>query len=72
MDNIGGFCTCKNFDCPLHPTNHNKGCSPCISKNLKLKEVPSCFFNLIENADKRTDDSFSTFAKLIIGNEQKM
>lgn len=69
MDNISPFCTCRNLDCPLHPAKHNKGCAPCISKNLRLKEIPSCFFNLVENADKRKDDSFLTFSKLIIENE---
>ena len=32
MDNLSGFCTCSNFDCPLHPTKHNKGCAPCAQK----------------------------------------
>lgn len=71
MSNISQFCTCKNFNCPLHPTKHDKGCAPCISKNLKLKEVPSCFFNLVENAEKREDDTFSAFAKLILEHEAK-
>ncbi len=39
MGNISSFCTCKNTDCPLHPTKHDQGCAPCISKNLRLKEV---------------------------------
>lgn len=65
MNNISSFCTCKNINCPLHPTKHDKGCSPCISKNLRLKEIPNCFFNLIENAEKRTGDTFEDFSKLI-------
>ncbi|MFR2589030.1 MAG: DUF6485 family protein [Ruthenibacterium lactatiformans] len=65
MNNISSFCTCKNINCPLHPTKHDKGCSPCISKNLQLKEIPNCFFNLIENAEKRTGDTFEDFSKLI-------
>ena len=69
MDNISKFCTCKNLECPLHPTRHNKGCSPCISKNLRLKELPNCFFQLIEKAETRTGDSFEDFAKLVIRNE---
>ncbi|MGI6118588.1 MAG: DUF6485 family protein [Bilifractor sp.] len=36
MHNLSGFCTCQNLDCPLHPTRHDKGCTPCISKNLGL------------------------------------
>ena len=68
MENISSFCTCKHFDCPLHPTKHSKGCAPCISKNLRLKEIPSCFFNLVENADNRTDDTFHTFTELVFDN----
>ncbi len=37
------FCTCTDFKCPLHPTNHDKGCDPCISKNLRKDEIPTCF-----------------------------
>lgn len=47
------FCTCKNLDCPLHPSNHDKGCSPCISKILKLREMPECFFQKLEHAEDR-------------------
>ena len=65
INNISSFCTCKNINCPLHPTKHDKGRSPCISKNLQLKEIPNCFFNLIENAEKRTGDTFEDFSKLI-------
>lgn len=70
MNNQSKFCTCKNLDCPLHPTKHNKGCSPCISKNLRLKEVPSCFFNLIQGAEERQGDTFMDFANLIKQNPQ--
>ena len=68
MNNISKFCTCKNMDCPLHPTKHDKGCAPCISKNLRLKEIPNCFFNMIENAEKLTGDSFTDFASLFFEN----
>lgn len=68
MNNISKFCTCKNMDCPLHPTKHDKGCAPCINKNLRLKEIPNCFFNMIENAEKRTGDSFTDFASLFFEN----
>lgn len=66
----GKFCTCGNLECPLHPTKHDKGCAPCISKNLRLKEMPNCFFQLVENAEGRQDDTFLTFAKLVIENGQ--
>ena len=68
MNNIGEFCTCKNLKCPLHPTKHDKGCMPCISKNLRLKEMPECFFNLLQNADTRKGDTFKDFAKLALEN----
>ena len=71
MENISKFCTCKNLNCPLHPTKHNKECAPFISKNLHQKEIPNCFFNLIENAEERTGDSFKDFAEIISGNKAK-
>ncbi len=66
MNNISPFCTCTNLECPLHPTKHDKGCAPCISKNLRLKEIPNCFFSLVENADMRSGDSLNDFAQLIL------
>ena len=63
---LGNFCTCENLNCPLHPSRHNKGCAPCISKNLKLREIPNCFFNMIDNAKNRTGDTFEYFAKLLL------
>ncbi|MBS5737543.1 MAG: hypothetical protein KHW62_05980 [Clostridiales bacterium] len=65
MNNISKFCSCKNINCKLHPLNHNKGCSPCISKNLRTKELPNCFFNLVKNSETRKDDSFKSFSKLL-------
>lgn len=70
MGNISSFCTCKNTDCPLHPTKHDQGCAPCISKNLRLKEVPNCFFNLVHGAENRRGDSFQDFAEQVLQNEQ--
>ena len=43
------FCTCEDFNCPLHPNNHDKGCNLCIAKNLKKGEIPTCFFKKINN-----------------------
>lgn len=65
MSNISPFCTCKNLSCPLHPTKHDKGCAPCISKNLKLREMPNCFFNQVPGSEKRTGDSFADFAETV-------
>ncbi|CAK7004240.1 MAG: hypothetical protein DESF_00155 [Desulfovibrio sp.] len=61
------FCSCNNLDCPLHPTRHDKGCAPCIQKNLRLKEIPNCFFNLLEGAASREGDSFEHFARQVLG-----
>ncbi len=41
------FCTCEDSNCPLHPSNHDKGCNLCIAKNLKKGEIPTCFFKKI-------------------------
>ena len=38
------FCSCTDHKCPFNPVNHDKGCDLCISKCLKLNEIPSCFF----------------------------
>lgn len=43
--NLSDFCTCKNLAYLLHPAKHDKGCAPCIQKNLKLHEIPNCFFH---------------------------
>lgn len=64
--NLSSFCTCKNLNCPLHPTKHNKGCAPCIAKNLKLQEIPECFFQKIENSEERTGDTFRDFAEGVL------
>lgn len=65
MENLSTFCSCTNLACPLHPTEHDKGCAPCIQKNLRLKEMPNCFFNLVEGAESRTADSFKDFAEYV-------
>ena len=65
MENLSEFCTCTRLKCPQHPANHGKGCSPCIEKNLKLRQMPSCFFHLLKNAETRTGDSFTEFARLV-------
>jgi hypothetical protein len=60
------YCTCENLDCPLHPTKHDKGCTPCIMKNLRLQEVPNCFFNKIEGSAERSGDIFKDFAEFVL------
>ena len=66
--NLSSFCTCKNLDCPLHPTKHDKGCAPCIAKNLKLQEIPNCFIQKVENSEGRTGDSFKEFSEAVLKN----
>ena len=43
------FCTCEDTNCPLHPSNHDKGYNLCIAKNLKKGEMPTCFFKKINS-----------------------
>jgi len=38
------FCNCFVLDCQHHPKNHGQGCDPCIQKNLREGEIPSCFW----------------------------
>ncbi len=59
------FCTCTDKNCPCHPSNHNKGCTPCIAKNLKGGEIPSCFFKSIDFPKYTKDWFFEDFAKLV-------
>ncbi len=59
------FCTCTDYECPCHPVNHDQGCNLCILKNLKLKEIPSCFYNDID-CEKPTENYFyEDFAALV-------
>jgi hypothetical protein len=62
------ICTCTNTKCKLHPSNHNKGCTPCISKNLKLQEIQNCFFKLVTDDIEAIEDcSLKGFAKKVLG-----
>lgn len=59
------FCTCTDHDCPFNPVNHDQGCTPCIAKNLREHEVPTCLFKavspdkLLEDADDWSWESFA-------------
>ncbi|MBQ6389398.1 MAG: hypothetical protein IJH90_07200 [Mogibacterium sp.] len=65
MKNSREFCTCTDLACPCHPSNHEFGCTLCIRKNLKEKEIPSCFFNDI-NYEKATENwHYEDFAALV-------
>ena len=48
MKDAKEFCTCTDYKCPNHPVNHDKGCTFCIQKNLRQKEIPACFFHDID------------------------
>lgn len=58
MKNLSKFCTCTDLKCPMHPTNHDKGCSPCINNNLKTGEIPSCFFKAVEGENKHVGEYY--------------
>lgn len=70
MSNTVNFCTCGDTNCPYHPTNHDKGCTPCIFKNLKLREIPSCFWNIAGGTEGQENFFFEDFAKRIIDNQK--
>ncbi len=71
MENLSKFCTCRDLECPMHPTNHDKGCAPCIAKNLKYGEVPNCFFEKIGSTEKRDSYTYLEFAKAVLEKEEK-
>lgn len=64
------FCTCKNFKCNFHPSNHDKGCNICIQVCLKDSALPSCFFRAVSDDLKDIevipDSSYQAFVKLIL------
>lgn len=66
MANNSPFCTCPRLNCTLHPANHDKGYSPCIEKNLKTGEIPSCYFNLMRQPERRENDSILAYAKAVL------
>ncbi|MCR4615022.1 MAG: DUF6485 family protein [Clostridiales bacterium] len=66
MNNLSPFCTCTDYKCPMHPTNHEKGCAPCIAKNLKRNEIPSCFFKKADPEKKDGTYFFEDFAKAVL------
>lgn len=71
MENLSDFCSCNDLKCQFHPSNHNKGCSPCIAKNLKEGEIPSCFFNKVGNENDVKSYYFKDFAKLVLKNNRE-
>ena len=70
MKNLSKFCTCTDLKCPFHPTNHDKGCAPCIADNLKDNEIPSCFFNKVDADYRGGSYTFEDFARLVLAKEE--
>ncbi|WP_026888866.1 DUF6485 family protein [Clostridium beijerinckii] len=66
------FCTCKNYNCKLHPSNHDKGCDLCMKKKLMASELPSCFFRDVSEELRSVrnveEASYEEFAKLVLRN----
>lgn len=60
------FCTCGDLNCPNHPNNHDQGCTPCILKNIREKEVPTCLFNVADPERKREGYHFEDFARVVL------
>ena len=61
------ICTCQAHDCPVHPKNHDNGCTPCIEKNLKHHEIPACFWYKIGDTENANSDyTFHNFAQKVI------
>ena len=71
MSNLSQFCTCTDTACPLHPSNHEKGCVPCIAKNLQAREIPSCFFKKLNLAKKPDSYYFEDFARAVLESNEK-
>lgn len=60
------FCTCVDYKCPCHPSNHDSGCAPCVAKNLAEKDIPVCFFRKLRpDMDRKQDYSFEGFVKFV-------
>lgn len=71
MNNNKHFCTCKDLNCKYNPHNISQSCDLCIKKNLKNKEIPSCFFRII-NDDLSTlkEFTFESFVKFFLHNNE--
>ena len=69
--NAAAFCTCTDLQCPCHPSNHDQGCNLCILKNLRQKEIPSCFFHDIDCEKPTPDWHYADFAALVLAAQAK-
>lgn len=60
------FCTCVDFECACNPKNHDRGCTPCIAKNLEENHIPVCFYRIMEPDMAREQDyTFQGFARFV-------
>lgn len=71
MKNLSPFCTCDDLECPFHPTNHDKGCAPCIADNLKDGEIPSCFFFKVDKDYPGPTYTMEDFARLVLDKQER-
>lgn len=64
------FCTCPVTQCPRNPSNHSKGCDPCILDNLQKRKMPACFYSVVnEDVSGVTDYSIEGFVKFFLENQ---
>ena len=70
MNNWKSYCTCTDLDCPCHPSRHDQGCTPCVRKNQRQGEIPSCFFKLVEDRQKPDAYFFENFADWVKEHEK--
>ncbi|MBQ3080474.1 MAG: hypothetical protein IJC48_10845 [Clostridia bacterium] len=66
MKNAREICTCTDTGCPNHPVNHEDGCTKCIIKNMREREIPSCFFHMLDIGDEQHGYSFEEFARMVM------
>lgn len=65
------FCNCPVQSCGNHPTNHEKGCDPCIKKNLRQSEIPACFFlKVSQDVNGLKDFSIESFVNFYLENNK--
>lgn len=66
------FCTCGDLSCPLNPRKNAHGCDLCIQKNLKLREIPSCFFKLVnEDISELKAFTIESFVDFFLKNREQ-
>ncbi len=71
MKDAREFCTCTDTKCPCHPANHDLGCTLCVQKNLRQREIPVCFFRSIDCEKPTPDWHYEDFAALVEAAREK-